>query len=62
MTFSLPQPAAPAIPAAPAAPPMFGSQSIPGQKPTAKASQPTFLGSAMMANPTNTGQKTLLGQ
>ena len=59
--FSLPQPAAPVLPQAPAAPPMFGSQTQ-GQKPQAKSSQPTFLGAQLTANPSNTGQKTLLGE
>lgn len=61
MSFNLPSPALPAVPAAPAPPPMFGAQQQAGQKPQAKASQPTFLG-AIGANPANTGQKTLLGQ
>ena len=60
--FSLPQPAAPVLPQSPAPPPMFGSQFGPGQKPQAKASQPTFLGAQLTANPSNTGQKTLLGE
>ena len=46
-------------PAAPAPPPMFGQQQA-GKKPQAKSQQPTFLGQG--ANPTNTGQKTLMGQ
>lgn len=58
--LSSPTPPAPVLPAAPVQPPMFGT-SGPGQKPQAKSSQPTFLG-AITANPTNTGQKTLLGQ
>ena len=65
MSFSLPstpQPAAPVLPSAtPAPPPAFGQMSQPGQKPQAKASQPTFLGAGLTANPSNTGQKTLLG-
>ena len=65
MSFSTPSPTLPAVPQAPAPPPMFGAQTTPGSKPTATASQPTFLGSGLFANPTNptnTGQKTLLGQ
>lgn len=58
--------AAPPLPATPAAPPpptMFGAQR-PGQKkkPKAKSQQPSFLGTEQAANPSNTGQKTLLGQ
>lgn len=59
---SVPTPAAPVIPQAPATPPMFGAQATPGQKPQAKSSQPTSLIGGLVANPTNTGQKTLLGQ
>lgn len=62
MTFKMSTPAAPVLPQEPAPPPMFGGQQQQaGKKPQAKASQPTFLGS-LGANPTNTGQKTLLGQ
>ena len=61
MSFSVPTPPAPVLPQAPAAPPQFGTQTQ-GQKPQAKASQPTFLGAELTANPTNTGNKTLLGQ
>lgn len=65
MSFNLPgaapTPAAPAVPAAPAAPPMFGQQAQPNAKPQPKG-QPTFLGAGLQANPSNTGQKTLLGQ
>jgi hypothetical protein len=61
MSFSAPQPAAPVLPAAPAAPPAFGSAQGPGQKPQAKASQPTFLGSGLVAGAQNLGGKTLLG-
>lgn len=54
-------PALPAIPQAPSPPPMFGQQSQPsGSKPQPKG-QPTFLGAGLQANPSNTGQKTLLG-
>lgn len=63
MSFSapaIPQIAPPANPTPPAPPPVFGTLS-PGQKPGAKASQATFLGSGLAANPTDTGQKTLLG-
>jgi len=63
MSFSLPGssgPAPPAIGPAPAAPPAFGSAPQ-GQKPQAKASQPTFLGAQLQSSPSNTGGKTLLG-
>lgn len=55
-------PPLPATPAAPAAPTMFGEQRA-GQKkkPKQKSMQPTFLGTEQAANPSNTGQKTLLG-
>jgi hypothetical protein len=53
-------PTPPAIPAQPTPPPAFGSAPQ-GQKPQAKASQPTFLGAQLTANPANTGQKSLLG-
>lgn len=64
MSFSLPSPAAPVLPQQPAAatPPMFGQTAPQGKKPGAKPSQPTFLGAGLVANPSNTGQKTLLGQ
>ena len=61
MSFSVPTPPAPVLPQAPQAPPMFGAQTQ-GQKPQAKASQPTFLGAQLSANPSDSGQKTLLGQ
>lgn len=61
-TPSVPTPAAPVLPPAPAAPQPFGTQQTPGQKPQAKSSQPTSLMGGMFSNPTNTGQKTLLGQ
>ena len=60
--ISPPTPPAPVLPTAPAAPPMFGTPQAPGKKPSPKASQPTFLGAGLFANPSNTGQKTLLGQ
>lgn len=56
-----PAPALPTVGQSPAPPPMFGASQSPGQKPQPKSSQPTFLGSQLNANPTNTGQKTLLG-
>lgn len=55
-----PQPAAPVLPQAPAAPPVFGS-TAPGQKPQAKSSQPTFLGSSLAAGGENQGRKSLIG-
>lgn len=62
MSFSAPQAPSPVIlPSAPAAPPVFGQSATPGQKPQPKSSQSTFLGSGLFANPSNTGQKTLLG-
>lgn len=60
MSFSVPSAPPPAVPNAPAAPPMFGS-STQGQKPQAKASQPTWLGAAGTTNPGNATNKTLLG-
>ncbi len=63
MSFSLPsaQPAAPVLPqATPQAPPAFGLAPQ-GQKPQAKASQPTFLGAGLTAGAGQTGGKTLLG-
>lgn len=61
MSFGTPDtPALPVPPAAAQAPPMFGSQPQ-GKKPKAKSQTPTFLGSEAVANPSNTGQKTLLG-
>ena len=63
MTFMTPPtPAAPALPAAPAQPPMFGTQTQPGSKPSAKGSQPTFLGANLGATQQQAPQKTLLGQ
>lgn len=55
-------PAVPALPAAPAPPPIFGAAQTPGQKPQQKSMQPTVLGGQLFANPSNTGNKTLLGQ
>ena len=54
-----PTPGMPAI--QPAAPPTLGATPQ-GQKPTQKSTQPTFLGGGLFSNPSNTGQKTLLGQ
>jgi hypothetical protein len=57
-------PPLPQTPAAPPPPPMF-SANAPRQKPRPKSMQTTFLGAEAGApagaNPTNTGQKTLLG-
>lgn len=64
MSFSPPgaqQAPAPVIPQQPAPPPAFGLSPV-GQRPQAKAMQPTFLGAGLTANPTNTGNKTLIGQ
>lgn len=61
MSFSPPTPAAPVLPTAPASPPAFGSAQGPGQKPQAKSSQPTFLGSQLLAGANQLGNKTLLG-
>lgn len=55
-----PQPPAPVLPQAPAAPPVFGTQNQ-GQKPQAKSSQPTFLGSGLVASQQNQGNKSLIG-
>lgn len=60
MSMSPPSPAAPVLPQAPAAPPVFGSNA-PGQKPQAKSSQPTFLGSSLTAGGENQGRKSLIG-
>ena len=60
MSFSAPTPPTPVLPQAPAAPPMFGTAG-PGQKPQAKSSQPTFLGSGLTASSQNQGQKSLIG-
>lgn len=61
MSFGTPPTPAPVIlPQAPAAPPVFGQSTV-GQKPKPKSSQSTFLGADLFANPSNTGQKTLLG-
>lgn len=57
-----PTPPVPAVPAAPPPPPMFGATAprSKGQAPqTGGGGFATVLGAA--ANPTNTGQKTLLG-
>ena len=65
MSFALPaapQPALPAPVAAPAPAPMFGTPTAAGNKPNAQPSAATFLGGDLTANPSNTGQKTLLGQ
>lgn len=63
MSFSAPPaPALPTLPAAPAAPVGLTQNSPQGQKPTAKPSQPTFLGAGLFANQSNTGQKSLIGQ
>jgi len=61
VSFSPPAVAPVVLPQAPAPPPQFGAPTQ-GQKPARKASQPTFLGAEMTANPSNTGTKTLLGQ
>lgn len=61
MSLSAPTPAPVILPGAPAAPPMLGSPTQ-GSKPQAKASQPTFLGSNLVPQAGQTGQKTLLGQ
>lgn len=56
-------PALPKPPEAPVPPPAFGSQLAPGKKPTAKGSQPTFLGSGMMPGALpGSANRTLLGQ
>ncbi len=61
MSFSSPSsPAAPVLPTAPSDPPVFGT-STQGQKPQAKASQPTFLGSSLTAGSDSMGTKSLIG-
>lgn len=59
MSFSAPSPPAISMPVAP--PQAQAPLPTQGQKPQAKASQPTFLGAAFASNPASTGQKTLLG-
>ena len=57
--------AAVASPGAPAAPPTDIAQPVQqpqGTKPTPKSQAPTFLGSAAVPQPTQSGTKTLLGQ
>ncbi len=61
MSFSPPSPSPVVLPQAPAAPPQFGAPTQ-GKKPQRKDMQPTYLGAQVAANPSNTGQKTLLGQ
>lgn len=58
--FGKPDP--PALPTAPAAPPAFGSSAPPKRQNKQPGATPTFLGGDAGSNPTNTGQKTLLGQ
>jgi hypothetical protein len=60
MTPSSPQMALPQLPTAPAAPPPV-SYSPSSSKPGAKTPFSTFLGSGAIANPVNSGTKTLLG-
>lgn len=55
-----PPPLAP-IPAAPAPPPLLGT-TPPPSKPPPKSPTASFLGDAMMTNPTNTSQKKLTGE
>ena len=62
MSLSTPSPSPVLLPQAPAAPPMFGAQPGPGQKPAAKASQPTFIGSAIFPGTNSGSPKTLIGQ
>lgn len=59
MSFSIPSPAAVAMPKP--SPTAMQPSAPQGQKPQAKSSQPTAIPGAV-ANPANTGQKTLLGQ
>ncbi len=58
--MSAPTPPPIVMPQSPAMPPQLGSATQ-GQKPQRKAQQPTYIGAQMSANPSNTGQKTLLG-
>jgi hypothetical protein len=60
MSLSAPTPPAPVLPQAPSAPPAFGMQNQ-GQKPQAKSSQPTFLGSGLVASQQQQGNKSLIG-
>ncbi len=60
MSFSPPSPSPVVLPQAPATPPQFGAPTQ-GSKPQRKPMQPSFIGAAATANPSNTGQKTLLG-
>lgn len=59
MSAPNPQQFVPTMPNAPAPAPMFGQQQK--TKPQKKSTTSTFLGANMTANPTNTGQSTLLG-
>jgi hypothetical protein len=59
--FNQPTPPPPAYVAPPPPPPMFGEQQAPGQKPRAKGSFQTFLGTGLTPPPGQSGQKTLLG-
>ena len=60
MSFNPPTPPPPVLPQAPQAPPAFGTSNQ-GQKPGAKPSQPTFLGSGLTASSQNQGPKSLIG-
>lgn len=61
MSPSAPAMPLPQLPAAPAAPPPV-SYAPSQSKPPARTPFSTFLGSGAMANPANTGTKSLLGQ
>jgi hypothetical protein len=58
-----PAPPIPALPSAPANPPLFGSQFAAANRVRQQAMASSGFGSTILggANPTNTGQKTLLG-
>jgi hypothetical protein len=60
MTPDAPQQALPKLPTSVPQAPVFGN--MPNKKPQAKSATPSFLGAAAIANPTNTGMKTLTGQ
>lgn len=58
------EPEKPTLPTAPenaVTPPIFGMQQA-KKKPKAKSQTPTAITPEMVANPANTGQKTLVGQ
>ena len=61
MSPSTPQQPLPQLPANIPPPPTFGA-SPQGQKPKAKSTTPTFLGTGSLPSPGNLGGKALIGQ